>query len=213
MHRRSFPLFEKTLSTITSIHTQGTGKEDIKWNIFYNSSIAFLPGFVRRTNSLSPYHDPKINVNELRDSVMALNLVDIASRLYPGKKIIVWAATDHISRNYRKNMGYFLEKYSTERVYTIGFTAATGTIWNFVDRKIEALKPIKPNSFEDLFSRTGIQNLFLDFKANAQTKKGKWLSDLRTMRPIGYVDVNKDWTKNFDAVIFNSKMEPSHFVR
>ena len=211
--KMSFPLFKITLKKIVTDLTAGTEPEDIRWNLFFNSTLAYLPELVARTKSLSEFHDSRVNGDELRDSVMAVNLMDIARRLYPGKKIIVWAASSHISKNFSKNMGHFLEKRFPETIYTIGFTTSSGSFRQFTTNKNERLPEIKTGSFEHLFLQTDKQNFFMDLKTNSQTKKGKWLTDERIMRPFGYVDVSRDWTKNFDGIIFNKKMQPSHMVK
>ena len=170
-----------------------------------------MPALAKRTKALSSLANPATDIDLLRDSVMAVNLMRLATDVYPDKKIIVWAANWHIARGKGK-MGYILQKYGSEKMYSIGFTAANGQSRNFITKKVEPLPQISSNSFEDLFLRTGFQNCFMDLSTTSKTKKGKWLMDMRIMRPFGYVEVKNRWPMVFDGIIFSREMRPSHLV-
>lgn len=206
----NYSKFKQTLQRLKEEASKGSEPQDVQWHFFLKSTLDFLQGSVNKSPYLSEFHDKKFNYGTKRDSLMSINLVHLSEKIYPGKKIIVWAASYHITRNHDNTMGSFLEKYWKGKVYTIGFTAALGSNRNIGNGQNINLVAFKPSSFEDLFSQTGTKNFFLDFKTNSQSKKGKWLTDQRVMRPFGYVDVTKDWTKNFDAVIFNKEMSPAH---
>jgi len=215
----SYPKFKETLQRLALETKDGRELQDIKWNFFFNSTLSYLQILANGSPYLAELHDKTINKYLVRDSLMAVNLAFLSDKVYPDKKIIVWAASSHITKNYfnplilANSMGTYLQKNWSGKTYTIGFTAAYGSIRNIGTGKDMNLQAIKPESFEDLMLQTGKQNFFLDLKANNKLKKGKWLSEDRVMRPFGYVDVTKDWTQCFDAVIFNKEMTPSHQSR
>ena len=156
----------------------------------------------------------------LRDSLMAENIIWLANKRYPNEKIIIWAASYHNARH--KSVGYgnmietlmgdFLKPELEKISYSIAFTTYEGYFgrWNSKDSVI--LDKSSLNSFEDLFSRVGKENFFLDFKTLSKTKNGKWLTEPKIMRPLGYREQEKNWTLVFDAVIFNRRMKKVHSV-
>ncbi len=89
---------------------------------------------------------------------MGRNLVWLANERYPGKKIIVWAATFHNTRNVRRldpglNSPHLKKRYAAyvpmgevahrtlgDQMYSLGFTAARGKSNNF-GQPMELWKP------------------------------------------------------------------------
>jgi len=150
----------------------------------------------------------------LRDSLMAENVMWLANEYYPGKKIIVWAANYHLAKH--KTIGYgdlketlmgdYIRRELDKETYTIAFTAYEGNIGWYNGRYLSTLSAPKEGSVESLFFQTGKENFFLDFKTNSKSKKGKWLLNPMFMRPLGYVEQKKSWPLVFDAVIFNRTM-------
>lgn len=178
---------------------------------FLISTKKYLPGIlylnaIDKTNKNVLYN--------LRDSVMASNLVWLVNKYYPKQKVIVWAASYHLAKH--KSVGYgnlketllgdYIRNDLDNKTYTIAFTAYEGNIGWYNGKYLNSISKPKDSSFENLFFKTGIQNFFLDFKTNSKSKKGKWLLTPRFMRPLGYVEQEKSWPLVFDAIIFNRTM-------
>ncbi len=179
---------------------------------FLVSTKGYLPGIlylnaIDKTNKNVLYN--------LRDSLMADNLVWLVNKYYPKQKIIVWAASYHLAKH--KTAGYgnlketlvgdYIRKELDDKTYTIAFTAYEGNTGWYNGNFLNTIARPKENSFEDLFNKTNKENIFLDLKTNSKTESGKWLLAPRNMRPLGYVEQEKSWPTVFDAVIFNRTMK------
>ena len=155
-----------------------------------------------------------------RDAQMARNLVWLANVWYPGKKIIVWAASSHIARDVLQlrsaagvttyalwNVHMGAEAYRTlgAEMYAIGFTAATGTLGPWYLSPAE-LSPPRAGSLEARFQEAGLVNAFVDFRS--RPAGGDWLKDVYA-RPFGYSDMQGDWTRVLDGMIYTRDMVPS----
>jgi erythromycin esterase len=185
------------------------------WIQFLKSSAAFLEqSWHIDVESLeNTVLDWAIN---LRDRQMADNLLWLAKRAYPTRKLIVWAATSHIIRyrnfdmnlNDPKNlMGDWIDKAMGSEVYTVGFTAYRGR-WGTVEMSTSMeVAPAVPNSLEDLLFSAGFEYALLDFRNLAAD--GAWLREPLSVRPLGYKPMTTDWTRIMDGVFFIKEMFPS----
>lgn len=156
----------------------------------------------------------------LRDSLMAENIIWLANEYYPKQKIIIWAASYHLAKH--KTLGYgnlietlvgdYIRKALDNKTYTIAFTAYEGNIGWFNAKDSTVLPKPPDNSFEYLFNQTGKEVFFLDFKTNSRSEAGKWLMTPRYMRPLGYMNQEKSWPLVFDAIVFTKGMKRVHKV-
>lgn len=169
---------------------------------------------------------PELNYNghAIRHEAMASNLSWILDR-YPERKVIVWAATTHISRYWddviffdktskdyvntfpiSKHMGeYVYEKYGDE-MYSIGFTAYQGAFFNYLEgvRKID--KPHE-GSLEDFLSQTNEEYLFIDYRGSLPD----WMNGVFVSTVYGYNNAKNDWINSLDGIFYTRNMEASHF--
>lgn len=177
--------------------------------------IAILPAHLKYAgvNNL-----PDVNYQLVRDSLMAENLIWLQKTMYPGKKIVVWAASSHISTNAYQAMGagkqlgdFLLDKKIN--CYRIGFTAYEGR-WQWVNNPQYkgSIEPPAADAIESLFSKTGADNFFLDLKTVSAGKEGRLLRNNNTMRPFGYRSMSLRWPQVFEAIIFNKTMEPATLI-
>lgn len=150
---------------------------------------------------------------------MGENLIWLANEWYKGKKMIVWAASMHVTRgaaaidtrmptlNYKeyRTMGQVVHESLGRAAYTITFTAYGGTSAN-PSVPPQALLPPEVESVETLFHAAGMPYAFVDFRG---LPDGHWLRSPMVMRPLGYAQMKSDWTANFDAVLFTDVMFPN----
>lgn len=157
----------------------------------------------------------------LRDEQMARNLLWLARERYPGKKIVVWAATYHAMRNpesllpladlpptfYQgvKTMGDEVSRVLGSEVYALGFTAYEGEFGR--PAKPTRLAPAREGSLEDLLNRAGSPFAMVDFRKPAAG--GEWLRRKMVARPLGYTDMEADWTRIVDGMMFIRTMTPT----
>jgi erythromycin esterase len=166
------------------------------------------------------------NYNMRRDLQMARNLIWLTREAYPKRKIIVWAAAYHLMRNpstvaivtkpgktaaetksvpsYPKEkvrtMGNEAWKDIEKETYSIFFTAAEGEFQALAMAKPEKIKPLIPESLEDLLVKAGIENGFLDLRRRGNG--GSWLEERLIGRLVGDMDYVADWTKVCDGILF-----------
>lgn len=156
---------------------------------------------------------------KIRDRQMARNLAWLANHRYRDRKIIVWAATAHIMRNpcvidtqiedfsYTDlvTMGHVAHQLLGERYRTMGFISHHGRAGR--NGTTSAVKPSTNGSLEDLLMRAGFNDAALNFREIP--RGGSWLRQQLISRPLGHAEMQADWTKVLDAVVFNSVMTPS----
>jgi len=156
----------------------------------------------------------------LRDEQMARNLLWLARERYPGKKIVVWTATYHAMRNPEsllpladlpptfywgvKTMGDEVSKVLGGEVYALGFTAHDGEFGR--PSSPTRLAPARDGSLEDLLNQAKSPFAILDFRRAAAG--GEWLRGKLVARPLGYTDMQADWTRVLDGMMFIRTMTP-----
>jgi len=158
--------------------------------------------------------------NNVRDTQMARNLVWLADAWYPGRKIIVWAASAHIARDvvqlrqaggtqvftaWNVHMGGEAYQSLGTQMYAIGFTAGTGAFGPYSVAP-SPLPAVRPASLEARFAEAGLVNAFVDFRS--RPAGGEWLQNVYA-RPFGYGDLQGDWTRVLDGMIYTRDMVPS----
>jgi erythromycin esterase len=156
-----------------------------------------------------------------RDEQMGDNLIWLANDWYRGRRIIVWAATFHNVRNlgtvdsripdldYTKavTMGHRVWQALGDDVYNLGFTAFEGEVapWRFDSAQVLAVPT--EGSLEDLMARAGLQDAIVDFRGAGPALS--WLSKPMIARPLGYGEMEADWTSVLDGMFFNRVMKRS----
>lgn len=166
------------------------------------------------------WNKPDPAVLNLRDEQMAKNLLWLSRIRYPGKKIIVWAASSHISRNRQEilhrshsdtdwvPMGHHLWSAMGDSIFALGFTAFEGTM-GLRYRNGTVLAAARPGTLEDILYHTDHQYSFLNFQTLADDH---WLQDTVRARPFGYSTMLARWPQMLDGILYIQTMTPSHGV-
>ena len=187
--------------------------------LFWMQALSSIESYARmRWAANTP---PTSEDNNPRDAQMGANLVWLANNYYPGRKIIVWAASAHTARNlaplrtsegvrpfasgWTVHMGDQVYRAPGVEMYSIGFTAAGGSFGQ-VGGAPQTIRPNLLESLETHFAATPFDYAFIDFRQRAAG--GDWLTDTYS-RPFGYSDLRGDWTAVFDGMIFTRVMTPS----
>ena len=151
---------------------------------------------------------------------MAENLLWLAQKRFPNRKMIVWAASFHVMRNpseievpgsrisYKSTipMGQHVHDALGDKVFTVGFTALKGKAGPWMRQPFE-IETAPTGTLEDIFARANIENGWLSLNADDQAADG--LAQKVYSRPLGYVWMKAFWGRHFDAMVFNRAMEPS----
>ena len=115
----------------------------------------------------------------IRDSAMADNITFLANELYPGKKIIVWAANLHVRHANEQTtwvfptMGGWLTKRFRDELYTIGLYPNRGTVPGA--RSVFTIDPAEPGTMERLLSDAGPPQLFVDLLNQPRNDGTRWM--------------------------------------
>ena len=197
---------------------------DLAWAKQVQESVG---GFVAMKQAAS-----EADSGNARDKQMARNFLWLLKERYAKRKVIVWAASYHTCRGVR-DIDWLVDKEGSLKreakyaktvtfgdevckavgadVYSVTFTAAEGE-WKLVqNRQAVTLADPRAGSLEDLMSKAGLTNAFLDLKTPAAG--GEWLGKRRwVMRPMGYADMEAIWPRSFDGVLFTKTMTPSEAV-
>jgi erythromycin esterase len=143
---------------------------------------------------------------------------------YADHKIIVWAATMHISRDVEKAhsvdpripdavfqkgsirpMGHYVQASLKDQWYAIGFTAFEGEVGSAFGEPASKLTKPSAGSLESLIEQTGYENAFLDLSRIGTDLA--WLKQPQVARPFGYVEIKAPWPELMDGLIFTKQMK------
>lgn len=182
----------------------------------------FLAQVVRSTETCARFYwdadfrKPDPAVMNRRDAQMAENLLWLAGRRYPGRKIVAWAATSHASR--RRDlierpipdagmvpMGQALWERLGKETYVVAFTSGAGRAGSVRSTPWD-LAPGRRGSFEDHAERTGLLAFFLDLRGRAA---GSFLARPAKARPMGHATMTAPWPEVVDAFVFVRSAAPA----
>src|SRR6266700_3022737 len=162
--------------------------------------------------------DPR-TTSSTRDMTMGENLLWLLEKRYPGKKIIVWAASLHNMRNASviengKRWGYDTLKVMGDvahaklgaKMYSIAFVAYQGKAGRVSQPEPKDIGIAEPGSVEALWHETGRAYGFLDLRT---IPDGNWLRQPFSARPLGHAAMTSTWGNNFDAFFFTDTMVPA----
>lgn len=211
---------ERLLRLLEALHDQALAAAPAdREALWWGQTLESIQSFARMVWAASP--QTQAEDNNPRDAQMARNLVWLANTWYPGRKIIVWAATSHIARNtahlsdiytirpyargWTVHMGAEAYEELGPQMYAIGFTAATGSHAPYWGGAIDLLPPLT-RSLEARFVEAGFENAFLDLRTLPEG--GEWLHDVFS-RPMGYGDMQGDWPTVLDAMVYTHRMSPA----
>ncbi|MGP1354361.1 MAG: erythromycin esterase family protein [Parasphingopyxis sp.] len=135
----------------------------------------------------------------LRDRHMFDTLQALLAHHGPDAKAVVWAHNSHIGNAAATAMGWRGEfnigelcklAYGEEAVL-IGFGADTGTVaaasaWG-ADMQVKTLKPVRPDSYEYAFRKTGIERFLTDWREPNRRDLAEALRSARLERAVGVI--------------------------
>lgn len=190
-----------------------------------------LYGFVATRQSMG--------ANNRRDKLMAENIKWIKEVLYPGEKIIIWAASEHTIYNRHlatfhnmlvdtsfpfhsrfkynkgyKTMGTYVKEYYGEKVYNLGFTTLGGQVDFDRSGNNPALAeiPVGENSFESILVKLKIKNGIIDLD---KRKLPAEIADSTLFHNIigGFPNMSGNISTFFDGIFFIRTMKPIEYFK
>ncbi len=159
-----------------------------------------------RYESIWEYTTGELPRMQLRDSLMADNLIWLADSVYKNKKIIVWTANLHSLYASESTMGSFvpmgkhLKEHFGNSIYSITFTSygrkeKNGILSNKLCNK----------SLEFLLYEDKITKAYIDFNEVPQTSflKKRFVSGINQA-----MNIDAPWYKMTDLIIYNESVTP-----
>lgn len=155
-----------------------------------------------------------------RDSIMAENALWLLKNKYKDKKVIIWAASYHITKSPEllsskegKNsfqnkiiLGDEIAKSLSSETYNIGFISYQGKYGISFDKpKGKSINPHSTNSLENYVSELKLPFCFLSL--NKIEGIDKMTASIDGFNNNGYS--SSDWSKNFDGIIYIETMYPN----
>lgn len=159
----------------------------------------------------------------LRDRGMADNMELLLQRLYPGKKVIVWAHNFHVERDGAataypgstfatvRSMGSWLNERRAGDLYTIGLFMVRGQAAHN-DRSTYEIKSPQDHSLEELFASIDSQLAFVHM-ANVPRGEGTaWMFETLGAWDFGYIAIRLVPRDQFDALLVVHEVHPPHYI-
>lgn len=169
----------------------------------------------KKADMRNPLNTP--HIFNIRDKEMAENFQFVKDEMYKNEKCIVWGANSHLGygRGFLDRfegrepsakgmipMGQYLKIDYQEKLYTIAFTSAEGSIGS-LRGQIRELPKAHPLSFENKMLELGSEYAFLSLKNKA-------LQTLRfPTRIYGHAEMSGIWAQMADGIFFIKTMMPS----
>ena len=166
-------------------------------------------------------HGPSRPWTVVRDAAMGENLVWLADREFPGRRIVAWGHWGHFAKNLEaievldgsasyvgeRPMGQHVADALGAEAYSVGFLAFGGEYGTILpDTAFIVTVPEPPvGSLDWLLGQLGEPYLFLDLRSVPQ---GHWLRQELVARP-GYLNMRAVWPIVFDGIIFIHEMFPN----
>jgi erythromycin esterase-like protein len=136
----------------------------------------------------------------LRDSHMHQTLRSVLDARGPDSKAVVWAhnshvgdasATDMSTMRGELNLGQLCREQWGDRVSIVGFGTDRGTVAAASDwdspMEIKSVRPSRPDSYEHLCHRAGIDRFLLDLRSERSVDVQRALAAARLERAIGVI--------------------------
>jgi len=193
----------------------GRSQEHIFWQQFCRSSLAEV---ARKFLNKKVQNGQKVN-EQLRDQQMGDNLLHLQRELYKGEKVIVWAASSHLTYNganierafYQHNLrlGDYIKQGYGDKYYSIGFTGYRGEFGKLLFFHVLNVKKHKPTSIEYVLGQTKQPFLFIDLN---KPNLPQWLQEPLIARPFGYKAMRMKLPLIMDGLFYTEEVFQKHWL-
>jgi erythromycin esterase-like protein len=99
---------------------------------------------------------------------------------------------------------YIYDKYKN-KVYSIGFTSAFGSMLNIFTNEIIYLKPPTENSLENKLLQLNNNYIFINFQ---NTKNKLYFNKTMPAKFLGNIEVDGNWQQTLDGMFFIKTLTP-----
>jgi len=205
-----YALFDQCATRLRQLKQEASQKLDAN-----NFWLQVIDNLIQENEHFRYLKDKNKNTkysNNIRDIQMAENLAWLTKVKYPNEKIIVWAASEHISKT-RENLPNNKRKLITmggafttdaalaAKTYILGFSSYEGTAGRLGFPDYPLPQP-KKESFENWIRSKGAYS-FVDFKKYQQAHTD---DEEFYMSGYNHFNVEAPWTRIFDGMFYIDKM-------
>jgi erythromycin esterase len=165
--------------------------------------------------------DPKRS-NDVRDAAMATNLNFLMYKMYPNRKVIVWAHNAHIGAGYPwhgtwqgvKGMGAWIAETRKAETYSIGlFMGKGGQVHDAWTKQIITFNAlIEPNTLEAIMASIKRKMSFVDFSEARPTTGNEWIFTPIDAKDWGTMPIRFVPRDVFDAVLYIDDVTPPKYL-
>ena len=157
----------------------------------------------------------------IRDRGMADNVDFLLEKLYPGKKVMIWAHNAHIMHDRSsmtapnqilpQSMGAYIAERWRSQLYTIGLFMYRGTAANNGGIAYTVRRPLN-GSLEALFYRTRKRWVFVDMLSRPRSAGTAWMFDPIPFKEWGTLDYMGAPRTLFDGILFIDTVSPPKYL-
>ena len=184
--------------------------------------IARQTAFTRSRTIVQGRTSNAVEGSTIRDQGMADNVDFLLDRLYPGKKVMIWAHNSHIMHNHQattflaspaplpQSKGAYISARRRAELYTIGLFMYRGEAANNGGAKY-AIRPALPGSLEAVMYRTRKQWTFVDMLGQTRTAGTSWMFEAIPAKEWGTWDYRFSPRAQFDGILFIDTVNPPKY--
>jgi erythromycin esterase len=163
-------------------------------------------------------HNDMKSVYLYRDSAMAAN-IEFLRKIYPGKKMILWAHNSHLShsnqetdaQNNFRTMGYWLwHKYKND-LYVIGQYMYGGQGSYSKEKKYDIKVP-DPEGLESILQNNEFSAFFINLSSETSDDGSKWMSKRLSTNYWGTTNVHLVPKDQYDGLLFIETVHPANYL-
>jgi erythromycin esterase len=180
-------------------------QEQLFWQQFCKSTLAEVA--------------KRFSKEQVRDRQMGDNLAALQREVYQGRKMMVWAASSHLTYNganiasefYHQNLrlGDYIKQGYGDRYYSIGFTGYRGEFGKLLFFHVLNVKKHQPNSIEYVLGQTKQPFLFIDLN---KPNLPQWLQSPLIARPFGYKAMQMNLPLVMDGLFYTEALFQNHWI-
>ncbi|HEX2203117.1 MAG TPA: erythromycin esterase family protein [Longimicrobium sp.] len=167
---------------------------------------------------------PSDAATEVRDETMADNLDALLDRVYPGEKVVVWAANYHIRHDNpsvfipsldpplrERTMGSWVSARRRPELYTVGLYLYRGEAADNSGRTYDVLPPRAPASLEALFYTVRKKHFLVDLRGAARSPGTEWMFHPIAAKAWGTYDEVMVLRDQYDGILFVDTASPPDY--
>jgi len=154
----------------------------------------------------------------IRDRAMADNLNSLLTKIYPDKKIIIWAHNSHVRHNNAEvtpnpveTMGTWISEQYRSELYTIGLYMYRGQAAD-LEQQIYNISQAKSGSLESIAYRVRKKYHLIELSRQLRTDGNSWIFEPIIAKAWGVNEKRMVLKDQYDAILFVDTVTPPFYI-